>query len=126
MRQVSTLNQAFITYQQQSLLRHETLLQRVSSIEASIKLQEGTANVLKDVQSDVRQTKIDLHNALDQHVAGLKTAVRDSHHSVLGTLARTGTGLGKFVLVVVGSQVVLVGCYVLYKRRKANGPKKYL
>ncbi|TVY67426.1 Protein EMP47 [Lachnellula suecica] len=126
MRHHNTLNQAFLTYQQQSLLRHETLLQRVSSIEASIKAQEGTNNIMKDIQSDVRQTKADLHNALDQHVAGLKLAVRDSHSSVLGTLAKTGTGLGKFVLVVVGSQAVVVGLYVLYKRRKANGPKKYL
>jgi lectin, mannose-binding 1 len=126
MRHFSTQNQAFQTYQQQSLLRHETLLQRITAIEASLGKLEGSGTVLNDIKSDVRQTKADLHNALDRHVAGLKSAVSESHHNVLGTLARSGTGLGKFVLVVLGSQAVLVGAYVLYKRRKANGPKKYL
>lgn len=125
MRHVSTQNQAFSTYQQQSLLRHESLLQRITAIESSLK-QDTNAKTLKDIQADVRQTKADLHNALDKHVAGLRSDVRDSHVSVLGTLASTGTGLGKFVLVVVGSQGVLVGAYVLYKRRKAGGSKKYL
>jgi len=45
---------------------------------------------------------------------------------LVGTIATMGTGLGKFVFVVVGSNGLLVLCYLLYKRRKANGPKKYL
>ncbi|TVY32969.1 Protein ERGIC-53-like [Lachnellula subtilissima] len=126
MRAFSMQTQAFQTYQQQSNARHETLLQRITAIEASAKQQEGTGKVLKDIQSDVRQTKADLHNALDQHVAGLKSAVREGHSNVLDTLANTGTGLWKFVFVVFGSQALLVGGFVLYKRRKANGPKKYL
>ncbi|TVY20334.1 VIP36-like protein [Lachnellula arida] len=126
MRAFSLQTQAFQTYQQQSNSRHETLLQRITAIEASAKQQEGTGKVLKDIQSDVRQTKADLHNALDRHVAGLKSAVREGHTSVLGTLANTGTGLGKLIFVVLGSQALLVGAFVLYKRRKANGPKKYL
>ena len=32
----------------------------------------------------------------------------------------------RVVLVVLGSNGLLVMCYLLYKRRKANGPKKYL
>lgn len=45
---------------------------------------------------------------------------------LLSTLTSMGTGLGKFVLVVLGSNGLLVMCYLVYKRRKAGGPKKYL
>ncbi|KAH8653094.1 concanavalin A-like lectin/glucanase domain-containing protein [Tricladium varicosporioides] len=126
MKHISTLNRDLQTYQTLAAERHESLMTRIHSIEASVKVQEGNPHVMRDIQSDVRQTKADLHNALDAHVAGLKTAVRDSHHSVLGTLAKSGTGLGKFVLVVILSQVVVVGAYVIYKRRKSGGHMKYL
>jgi len=46
--------------------------------------------------------------------------------AMMSTLAAAGTGLGKLLLVVLGSNGLLVACYLLYKRRKANGPKKYL
>ncbi|KAH8595040.1 concanavalin A-like lectin/glucanase domain-containing protein [Bisporella sp. PMI_857] len=82
---------------------------------------------LDSIQADVRQTKADLHNALDRHVAGLRNDVRENHVNVLGGIAEHKTGIAGFLLVVFGSQALLVGAYVWYKRRKANGPyKKYL
>lgn len=126
MKHISTINRDFNEFQLESSRRHDALMAKLHSMEASIKIQEGNPNVLKDIHSDVRATKADLHEALNQHMSGLKTAVRETHHSMIGTLAKTGTGFGKFFLVVVASQVVVVGGYVLYKRRKANGPKKYL
>ena len=45
---------------------------------------------------------------------------------MVSKIATMGTGFGKFILVVLGSNSLLVICYLLYKRRKANGPKKYL
>ncbi|KAG9247247.1 concanavalin A-like lectin/glucanase domain-containing protein [Calycina marina] len=82
---------------------------------------------LDAVQADVRQTKADLHNALDRHVAGLKNDVRVNHANVLGGIAEHKTGIAGFLFVVFGSQAVLVGAYLWYKRRKVNGPyKKFL
>jgi len=43
---------------------------------------------LDSIQNDVRQTKADLHNALDRHVAGLRNEVRDNHGRVLEGLRR--------------------------------------
>ena len=81
---------------------------------------------LDSIQNDVRQTKADLHNALDRHVAGLRNEVRDNHGRVLGGIKENAPGIMGYILVVLGSQGLLVVAYVLYKRRKANGPKKYL
>jgi len=83
-------------------------------------------NKLNSIQADVRQTKADLHNALDRHVAGLRNEVRDSHANVLGSITSSAPGITGFLVVVFGSQALLVVAYLLYKKRKANGPKKYL
>ena len=37
-----------------------------------------------------------------------------------------GPRMGLLLFVFLGCQVLLAGSYVIYKRRKANGPKKYL
>jgi mannose-binding lectin 1 len=126
MKHIAQMNRHFAEEKDEQNRKHDALMAKLQSLEASIKIQEGTPSIMKDVQSDVRQTKADLHEALNQHAAGIKGAVQDTHHSVIGTMAKSGTGLGTFALVVVASQVVVVGAYVLYKRRKANGPKKYL
>lgn len=34
--------------------------------------------------------------------------------------------MGFFLFIVVAVQVLLAGLYVLYKRRRASAPKKYL
>ncbi len=95
-------------------------------MEAAIDKFKDFGEKLDRIQADVKQTKSDLHEALDRHVAGLRTDVRDTHHVLAGTLEGMGTGVGKFIWIVLGSQALLIGAYLLYKRRKANSPKKYL
>jgi len=34
--------------------------------------------------------------------------------------------MGKFIFVVIAFQVMLVGAYIVYKRRRDGAPKKYL
>lgn len=34
--------------------------------------------------------------------------------------------MGLLIFVFVGVQLLLAASYVIYKRRRANGPKKYL
>lgn len=35
-------------------------------------------------------------------------------------------GMGRFVWIIIGFQVVLAAAYVAYKRRRANSHEKYL
>jgi mannose-binding lectin 1 len=126
MRLIGQINRDSMDERENQNRKHDALIAKLQSLEASIRIQESTPNIMKDVQSDVRQTKADLHEALNQHAAGIKGAVRDTHHNVIGTMAQSGTGLFKLMLVVVTSQGVVAGIYILYKRRIKNGPKKYL
>jgi mannose-binding lectin 1 len=41
-------------------------------------------------------------------------------------MAANAPSVAMYVFVVLGSQALLVVAYLVYKRRKANGPKKYL
>lgn len=34
--------------------------------------------------------------------------------------------MGKYIAVVVAVQIMLAGAYIVYKKRRANAPKKYL
>ncbi|KUJ19555.1 concanavalin A-like lectin/glucanase [Mollisia scopiformis] len=125
-KHIGALSRDQSMYSQQANSRYDDLNSRISRIEAAIDKLRGLSDKLDTIHSDVRQTKSDLHNALDKHVAGLRGEVRNTHSVLAGTLEGMGTGVGKFVWVVLGSQVLLIGAYLLYKRRKANSPKKYL
>ena len=129
MKHVSAMNRDLTHYQQQAKSEHEKLVAQISRLESSISKLDGLANIEKkidEIKGDVRQTKSDLHNSLDKHVLSLKSTVRDTHHSMLGTVAANAPGVALYVFVVLGSQALLVVAYLVYKRRKANGPKKYL
>lgn len=109
--------------------RFDGLAADISRLESQFTKLDTIADLnrkLDSIQADVRQTKSDLHNALDQHVAGLRNEVRGTHATLLGTVAGSAPGISGFILAVLASQGLLVLAYVLYKRRKANGPKKYL
>jgi mannose-binding lectin 1 len=136
MKYINSLTRDVTHFHNLAAARHETILEllkklesstgAMSNIPASLQKLDNMERKLDDVTRDVKQTKSDLHNALDQHVAGLKSEVRSTHSTLLGTVSGLGLGAGKFLLIVVGSQAVTVGAYLLYKRRKNGGMKKYL
>ena len=129
MKHISALNRELMQYKQQVSIQNENVIAQLSRLEIStgrLDFLSAMDKKMDNIQTDVRQTKSDLHNALDRHVAGLRSAVREGHQSMLGTLAASAPRVGMFVFVVLGSQALLVGAYLLYKRKKANSPKKYL
>jgi len=126
MKHINALSRDQALFAQQGSSKFDNFNSRLSVMEAALDRFKDISQRLDSIQADVRQTKSDLHDALDRHVAGLRTDVRDTHHVLAGTLEGMGTGIGKFVWIVLGSQALLIGAYLLYKRRKANSPKKYL
>jgi mannose-binding lectin 1 len=129
MKHISALNRDLNHYQSTAKYESDKISAQLLRLESSISKLDGLAGMerkIDEIKGDVRQTKSDLHNSLDKHVSSLKSTVRDTHHSMIGSLAANAPGIAMYIFVVLGSQVLLVAAYVLYKRRKANGPKKYL
>jgi mannose-binding lectin 1 len=129
MKHISALNRDLNHYQQNAKSESNKLVEQVSRLEASISKLDALASMdrkIDEIRGDVRRTKSDLHNSLDKHVTSLKSTVRDTHHSMIGSLAANAPSMALYVFVVLGSQALLIAAYLVYKRRKANGPKKYL
>lgn len=125
MKHISALNRELSAQQKATQTRYSTLEEKVTRLEQALNKLDTLAVIdkkLAEVQADVRQTKADLHNALDKQVAGLKSVVRDGHRTMLGS----APGVMGYVLVGVAGQVITVLGYLVYKRRKNAGPKKYL
>lgn len=46
--------------------------------------------------------------------------------TLLLVISTAAPKMGMFIFVVIAFQVMLAGAYIIYKRRRANAPKKYL
>jgi mannose-binding lectin 1 len=125
MKHISALNRELSAQQKSTQTRYNTLEEKVSRLEQALNKLDTLAVIdkkLAEVQADVRQTKADLHNALDKQVTGLKNVLRDGHKTMLGS----APGVMGYILVGVAGQGITVLGYLVYKRRKNAGPKKYL
>lgn len=66
--------------------------------------------------------------------SGLQNALKDSHSSIVEGLpkhmsdiiATKAPRMGLLIFIFLGCQTLLAGSYIVYQRRKASGPKKYL
>ncbi len=83
MRSINALHKANDLYSQQAAVRHEDLMGHIVRQENALERIEVLMKKLEEVQRDVKQTKSDLHNALDNHVAGLRGEVTRTHNSKL-------------------------------------------
>ena len=125
MKHISALNRDVSASQSNSLTRYSSLEDKISHLERQMNKLDSLSTIdkkLNEIQADVRQTKADLHNALDRQVAGLKSVVRDTHRTMLGSLP----GIMGYVMVVVASQALTIVGYLVYKKRKNGGLKKYI
>lgn len=131
MKHISTAHRDHMTFETDThahnrdiVLRLEALTNSLQAVKAT---QQSLENKLEEIKQDTRNMKGELHNALDRHVAGIRTEVRGSKDSMLeGVASVGGIGWGGLLVVVVGSQILTVGAYVLYKRKKGTNHMKYL
>jgi mannose-binding lectin 1 len=126
MKHISALNRDVVTANGEAKARMDELDEKIRRLEKATDRLNSMDRKLGEIQGDVRQTKKDLQSTLDKGVAGLKTVVADTHRTMLGSLAASAPSLMGYILVAVGSQALTVAAYLLYKRRKAASPKKYL
>ncbi|CAK7208588.1 hypothetical protein SBRCBS47491_000142 [Sporothrix bragantina] len=95
-----------------------TKLDRLDMIEDKL---EQIERDMKSLHSELRQSVANAESAVKYHVSGHL----EGHHDKLAETLRH-PGHGRLILVIVAGQLLVVASYLLYKRRKAGSPKKYL
>lgn len=81
---------------------------------------------VKDLEKEVRGMRNDLGKKIQANERTFKGYLTDHHATLTETMAGAVPGHGKLIFVFIGTQLVLAGAYVWYKRRRATMPKKYL
>ncbi|QIW98926.1 hypothetical protein AMS68_004444 [Peltaster fructicola] len=86
-----------------------------------INIERIALQIQRDVEGrDYKQHFSELNEAMANVRGGL------SPESLGKIVTASAPRMGLFLFAVIAVQVVLAGAYVLYKRRRANAPKKYL
>lgn len=98
------------------------LLSGLSSDLSALSQLEGLTKKIEGLEKEVKGLRNEVSNKMRASEKNLKTVLTDHHASIADNIPSHS----KLVAVVVGCQVVLVGLYVLYKRRQNNMPKKYV
>ncbi|KAL8775393.1 MAG: hypothetical protein Q9209_000401 [Squamulea sp. 1 TL-2023] len=86
-----------------------TMDKRIQSIEHTL---QGYSGQFSNIQSSLKDSHSTLNEGLTQHMTHI--------------ISTKSPKMSSFVIVIILFQLLLAGSYVLYKRRRANGPKKYL
>jgi mannose-binding lectin 1 len=81
---------------------------------------------LRDIENEMRGMRHEVTGRLRDHESNIKYYVGDRHENLSQNVkAHQQSHHTRLILVVVGSQVLLVAGYAYYKKRKTS-PKKYL
>jgi lectin, mannose-binding 1 len=76
---------------------------------------------LRSIHADIKQTVTNSEQTVMYHVTGNL----QGHHDTLSDVLKP-KGHGRLIAVIVAGQLFSVVAFVIYKRRRANSPKKYL
>jgi mannose-binding lectin 1 len=116
MRNFNALHNIFNEEKQQAHIRHEELMGHIVRGDNSLERIEKMMKKIEELQADVRQTKSDLHNALDRHVAGLRGEVRSTHSSKLPFLL--------FILLKWLEDMLMGNSYVEHSSKHGHWTRK--
>lgn len=127
--QLSSIHRTVSRHQQQDEKRHDELHQLLGDIRADLrKLEEiGELNRrIKDLESELKTMRNDLGKMIHNNQRSVKDYLSDHHSTLSQTVMENAPGHKLLIFVFVGTQVGVVVAYVLYKKRRASMPKKYL
>jgi len=111
-----------------SASRHNDAMKRLVPIDdrsaATIKnvekVERTSMSILRDLESkDFKDMMMQMHRALENNHEGLTRALP-------GIVKGHGPRWSVFLAVAVAVQIMVVGAYVVWKKRRGGAPKKYL
>ena len=128
---LSTIFRQVATSDQVGEQRHEELsiqlgqlkglLSRLDRLDAVEDKLERMERDMRSLHNELRSTLKAAESSVKYHVAGHL----DGHHERLAETLKH-PGHMRLILVIVAGQILLAATYLVYKRRKANSPKKFL
>ncbi|PNY23058.1 Protein EMP47 [Tolypocladium capitatum] len=129
MHQISAVHQSVTQHHQQDETRHSEMKQVLDALRGQMARAQQTDDLLnriKDLEKEVRSMRNDINKKFSAHHESFQGYLSDHHATLSRAVASSAPGHGKLIFVFVGTQAVLVAAYVVYKRRRANSPKKFL
>lgn len=99
---------------------------RIQSFENTLRSYDGQFSSIQGALKDSHST---LNEGLSQHMTHRKCRSPKYHLAILtmsSVISTKSPKTSSFVIALIVFQLLLAGSYIMYKRRRANGPKKYL
>lgn len=127
--QLSSVYRSVSRHHQMDEQRHNEIKDLLATLQSKVELLDELSSFRQRIislENEVRNMNNELHKKLQDNERSVQGALRVHHNSLTQRVAESVPGHGKLIAVIIGTQVVLVVGYVLYKRRRANSPKKYL
>ena len=127
--QVSSVYRSVSRHHQLDEQRHSEVKNLVAELKEELaKLNEVQVlrDRIKDLEKEVRGMRNDVNKKISAHERTFKGYLSDHHATLSQTMIDSMPGHKRLILVIIGTQIILVGAYVAYKRRRASSPKKYL
>lgn len=125
---VAAIYTAIESINEQAEHRHNELMSRLAPIDDrtahNVRLSEGTQNtanqILRDLESkDYKELIAAMHRRLeDNH--------KDIPNLVQAVVLKHGLSWVSLLAIAFAVQVMVVGAYLVYKKRRGGAPKKYL
>jgi len=88
------------------------------------KVERTTMQILRDLENkDFKDFMSQIHLALDRNHGN----VMQSLPGMMGdVVTKSGPSMTTFLFIAVAVQIMIVGAYIVYKKRRGGAPKKYL
>lgn len=129
MHQLSTITATLVEFDHHSEDRHDLTSRAIDALRSQLPVtnhNEDLMNRIKEMEKQVHSMRDDFNKKFSEHHDSFQDYLHDHHANLADAVAESMPGHGKLILAFVGCQVFLVAAYFVYKRRRANSPKKYL
>ncbi|KAI1374685.1 concanavalin A-like lectin/glucanase [Hypoxylon crocopeplum] len=109
--------------------RHEEVSKAVNDVKqilSKLDKLDSLQNEITKLQRDLRDMKSDINLKVKDSEHAIKNFMGSNHGTMLEHVAiQTNPRHGKLIFIIIGTQIIIVGAYVYYERKKTL-PKKYL
>lgn len=127
--QLSSIHRTVSRHQQIDDKRHEEFTQLINQVRGDLRKLDEVAVLrarLGELEKEVRGLRKDITSKLQSTERTFQASL-SSHHSNLSEAVLNSTPGHRFlILSIIGTQLMLVVVYLVYKRRRNSMPKKYL